>query len=318
MQGDRQAKPAGFFKGLKKGLKRTRERFTGGLARLVQRKHATDQDLLEEIETLMLGADMGIEATSRILGNIKGYLSRKELSDPELLYRTIGEEMLSVLKPVSHPLLIPRHRTTPFVIMMVGVNGSGKTTTIGKLAHRFQAEGRSVALAAADTFRAAAVEQLEIWGERNRVPVTTGAPGADPAAVVFEALESAKAQGTEILIVDTAGRLHTQTPLMEQLKKVSRVMAKIDPTAPHEILLVLDATTGQNALAQARQFHAAVNISGLVLTKMDGTAKGGILFALAERLGIPVRFIGIGEQLDDLQVFDPGDFVDALLDREPE
>ncbi len=318
MLSDRQAEPSGFFKGLKKGLKRTRERFAGGLTRLVQRKPATDQDLAEEIEELMLSADMGIEATSRILSNIKGYLSRRELSDPELFYRTLEEEMVAVLRPVACPLVIESHRTTPFVILMVGVNGTGKTTTIGKLAHRFQGQGRTVALAAADTFRAAAVEQLEIWGKRNGVPVTAHSPGADPAAVVFEAMESVTSQGIEILIVDTAGRLHTQTPLMEQLKKVLRVMARLDPTAPHEALLVLDATTGQNALAQARQFHAAVNITGLVLTKMDGTAKGGILFALAEHLGIPVRFIGIGEQLDDLQVFDPEVFVEALLDRDLE
>jgi fused signal recognition particle receptor len=316
VQGDRQAKSSGFFKRLSKGLKRTRERFTGGLARVVQRPHMTAQDLIEEIETLMLSADMGIEATGRILSHMKSYLGRKELSDPELLYRTLGEEMLSVLKPVSQPLIIPRHRITPFVILIVGVNGSGKTTTIGKLAHRLRTEGRSVALAAADTFRAAAVEQLEIWGARNQVPVTVAPAGADPAAVVFTALEAAKAQGIEVLIVDTAGRLHTQTPLMEQLKKIVRVMARLDPTAPHETLLVLDASTGQNALSQARQFHTAVKITGLVLAKMDGTAKGGILLALAEHLQIPVRFIGIGEQLDDLQVFDPRVFVDALLDRD--
>jgi fused signal recognition particle receptor len=317
--GNRQSEPPkGFFKSLKKGLQRTRERFAGGLARLIQRRPGSDQDLIEEIETLMLSADMGVEATTRIINNMKSYLSRKELSDPELFYQTLREEMVNVLKPVARPLVIPKNRTAPFVVLIVGVNGTGKTTTIGKLAYRFRQQGRSVALAAADTFRAAAVEQLQAWGERNRVPVTAPLPGADPASVVFEAMGSATAQGIEILIVDTAGRLHTQTPLMEQLKKVLRVIAKRDPTAPHETMLVIDATTGQNALSQARQFHATANITGMVLTKMDGTAKGGIIFALAEQLGIPVRFIGVGEQLDDLQAFDAPAFADALLDQELE
>jgi len=303
--------------GLKEGLQRTRHRLAGGLSRLVPGVSEDAESLLEGVETLLLSADVGVEATERIMEYLKDRCSRRELGDPQLVYEALREEMLAILEPVSKPLALPYHgRPVPFVILMVGVNGAGKTTTIGKITRRFRREGWTVALAAGDTFRAAAVEQLKAWGERNEVPVTAHGSGADPAAVVFEALESAKARGTDILIVDTAGRLHSQTHLMDQLKKIRRVMGKIDPHAPHETLLVLDATTGQNAVAQVAQFQEAVGVSGLALTKMDGTAKGGIIFALAERFGIPVRFVGVGEQVGDLQVFTAGAFVEALLEAE--
>lgn len=303
--------------GLREGILRTRERLTGGLARLVRGRPTLGGDLLEEIETLLLSADVGVEATHRIVANLEKRVTRKQLNDIERLYGALKDEMVSLLEPVSRPLVLPQDRRGPFVILMAGVNGTGKTTTIGKMARGFVAEGRSVALAAADTFRAAAVAQLQVWGERNQVPVTAHRGGADPAAVVFEALETAKARGTNVLIVDTAGRLHTQTNLMEQLKKIRRVIGKLDPSAPHETMLVIDATTGQNAVVQALQFQEAVNVTGITLTKLDGTAKGGIIFALAARLGTPVRYIGIGEEVEDLRVFDAASFADALLDQDP-
>ncbi len=297
--------------GLREGLRRTRARFGAGLARLFGTTGG--EGALEAIEDLLLGADAGVEATERIVANLRDRLKRREWSDPGRVYEALRAELLAILEPVSRPLLIPRGRDTPFVILVVGVNGTGKTTTIGKLAAHLLAQGRSVAVAAGDTFRAAALAQLTAWGERAGVPVTAGAEGGDPAAVAYEALEKARGGATEVLIVDTAGRLHTQAHLMDQLRKVCRVMRKLDQSAPHEAMLVLDATTGQNALAQATEFHGIVPLTGITLTKMDGTAKGGMVFALAERLGTPLRFIGIGEGLDDLQPFDAAAFVEALL-----
>ena len=301
--------------GLKEGLRRTRARFGAGLARLFGT--VGGEGAVEEIEDLLLGADAGVEATERIVANLRDRL-RRRVNDPERLYDALRAELISILEPVSIPLVVPRDRDTPFVILVVGVNGTGKTTTIGKLCAHLRAQGRSVAVAAGDTFRAAALAQLAAWGERAGVPVTASSEGGDPAAVAFEALEKARARGTEVLIVDTAGRLHTQAHLMDQLRKVCRVIRKLDPSAPHEAMLVLDATTGQNALAQATEFHQIVALTGITLTKMDGTAKGGMVFALAERLGTPIRFIGVGEGLEDLQGFDAAGFVDALLaDAEP-
>jgi len=302
--------------GLKEGLRRTRARFGVGLARLFGT--VGGEGAVEEIEDLLLGADAGVEATERIVANLRDRLRRRELGDPERLYEALRAELISILEPVSIPLVVPRDRDTPFVILVVGVNGTGKTTTIGKLGAHLRAQGRSVAIAAGDTFRAAAVAQLAAWGERAGVPVTAGSEGGDPAAVAFEALEKARARGTEVLIVDTAGRLHTQAHLMDQLGKVCRVIRKLDPSAPHEAMLVLDATTGQNALVQATEFHQIVALTGITLTKMDGTAKGGMVFALAERLGTPIRFIGVGEGLEDLHGFDAAGFVDALLADAPE
>jgi fused signal recognition particle receptor len=287
----------------------------GGIAKLVLGRPAVTDDFVDEIETLLLSADVGVEATAHIIGNLTRRATRKELGNAELFYQALHREMVDLLEPVSQTLHIMKGRDSPFVILMVGVNGSGKTTTVAKLARRFQQDGWSIALAAADTFRAAAVHQLRVWAERHAVPMTTHKDGADPAAVAFEALETARARGTEILIIDTAGRLHTQNNLMEQLKKIRRVLTKLDPSAPHETLLVLDATTGQNALVQATQFNAAIGVSGIALTKLDGTAKGGIIFALPKHLEVPIRFIGVGEQADDLREFAAGAFVDALLEH---
>ncbi len=271
---------------------------------------------MEDLETQLLMADVGIEATTEIIDRLTERVSRKELKDSEALYRALQEELAIMLEPVSHPLVLPPKGEGPFVILVVGVNGVGKTTTIGKLTQRFQREGRSVMLAAGDTFRAAAVEQLKVWGERNKVPVIAQHTGADSASVVYDAVAAAKARGVDVLIADTAGRLHNKAHLMEELKKVHRVMGKLDASAPHEVMLVLDAGTGQNALSQASTFHEAVPITGVTLTKLDGTAKGGIIFALAKQMGIPIRFIGVGESLDDLRPFVAGEFVDALFDRE--
>ncbi|ACL74058.1 signal recognition particle-docking protein FtsY [Thioalkalivibrio sulfidiphilus HL-EbGr7] len=306
------AQSEGLFSRLRKGLSKTGQALTEGMATLVMGRKAIDDELLEELETRLLMADVGVEATQRILDGLTRRVARKELTDADALFKALHEAMTEILVPVAHPLQIDASKK-PFVILVVGINGAGKTTTIGKLAKRLQNEGRSVMLAAGDTFRAAAVEQLQVWGERNRIPVITQGKGADSASVIYDAVQAAKARGVDVLIADTAGRLHTQTNLMEEMKKVRRVIQRLDPDAPHETLLVVDAGTGQNALNQAREFHQAVNLTGLAVTKLDGTAKGGIVFAMAERMGIPIRFIGVGEGIDDLRTFRADDFVKALL-----
>jgi fused signal recognition particle receptor len=305
----------GLFSRLKQGLSKTSSRLTGGFANLLLGQKAIDDDLLEELETQLLTADLGVDATQKIIHDLTERVARNQLGDAEALFVALREDMVNILKPVEQPLQIPE-QTGPFVILMIGINGVGKTTTIGKLAKQFQQQGKSVMLAAGDTFRAAAVEQLQVWGERNNIPVVAQKTGADSASVIFDALQSAQSRNIDILIADTAGRLHTQSNLMEELKKVKRVMAKLDQQAPHEVMLVLDAGTGQNALSQAQQFGAAVDVSGITLTKLDGTAKGGIIFAIANKIGLPIRYIGVGEKIDDLRSFNSEEFVDALLGRE--
>jgi len=313
---DQDAPPkAGLFARLKSGLARTRHSLTEGVASLVLGSKAIDAELLEEIETTLLLADVGVEATREIIDDLTERVSRKELGNAEALMSALHEDMEAILAPVSVPLLIPQE-ARPFVILMVGINGAGKTTTIGKLAHRLRQDGRSVMLAAGDTFRAAAVEQLQTWGERNGVPVIAQQQGADAASVIYDALEAARSRGIDVLIADTAGRLHTQSNLMEELKKIRRVLGKLDPNAPHEVMLVVDAGTGQNALNQARQFHEVIGLTGIALTKLDGTAKGGIIFAIAKQLGLPIRFIGVGEGIENLREFHAGEFVEALFETE--
>ncbi|MGX5731981.1 signal recognition particle-docking protein FtsY [Pseudoxanthomonas beigongshangi] len=286
--------------------------FARGLGGLFSRNPRLDDDLLDEIETALLTADVGVPATTALIEGLRKRMKAREFADARALLAALRAELIAMLAPVARPLEIPRD-ARPFVLLTVGVNGVGKTTTIGKLARRFKDEGRNLMLAAGDTFRAAAVAQLQTWGERNGVPVVAQGQNADAASVAFDALQAAQARGTEVLIADTAGRLHTQQGLMAELGKIKRVLQKLDPAAPHEVLLVIDGTTGQNALSQLRQFHAAVNITGLVVTKLDGTAKGGVVFALAREFGIPIRFAGIGERSEDLRVFDAEAFVDALL-----
>jgi fused signal recognition particle receptor len=305
----------GFFARLTQGLKRTRSNITDNVATLMLGKKAIDEEVLEEIEMQLLTADVGVDATRAIVDDLTKRVARKQLADAEALFTALREDMTHLLAPVSIPLQIAdTHR--PFVILMVGINGAGKTTTIGKLAKRLQHQGHSVMLAAGDTFRAAAVEQLQEWGRRNDIAVVAQQSGADAASVIYDALQAAQARNIDVLIADTAGRLHTQSNLMEELKKVRRVMGKLDETAPHEVMLVLDAGIGQNAIVQAKQFREAVQVSGITLTKLDGTAKGGVIFAIAKQLGLPIRFIGIGEGIDDLRVFEAKDFVDALLYRD--
>lgn len=303
------------FGRLRQALKRTRSGFMAGLNDLFARQKTVDADVVEEIETLLLSADVGIEATTQIIGDLGQRLARKHLGDPETVYNALRDNMASILEPVSQPLEVQIDGPRPFVILMVGVNGTGKTTTIGKLAWRLREHGLSIMLAAGDTFRAAAVEQLQAWGARLEVSVIAQHAGADAASVVYDAVQSAKARGIDVLIADTAGRLHTQVNLMEELKKVARVVGKLDPSAPHETMLVIDAGTGQNALSQARQFHQAIGVSGITLTKLDGTAKGGIIFALAKQLALPIRFVGVGETPEDLRPFDAEEFVDAMLEH---
>jgi fused signal recognition particle receptor len=305
------SKEDGVFTRMRRGLSRTSDNLVQGLGNLFLGRKEIDADLLEDLESRLLMADVGVDATMDIIGNLTRRVSRKELTHPEALQGALREELFQLLKPCQQPLQPDGKK--PFVILMVGVNGVGKTTTIGKLARRYQAEGRSVMLAAGDTFRAAAVEQLQVWGERNKVPVIAQHTGADSASVLFDALQSAKSRGVDVLIADTAGRLHNKDNLMEELKKVVRVMAKLDPEAPHEVMLVLDAGTGQNALAQAKHFQAAVGVTGISLSKLDGTAKGGIIFAIAKQLQLPIRFIGVGESAEDLRPFDAGEFIDALF-----
>ncbi len=283
-----------------------------GLAGLFTRNPRLDDDLLDEIETALLTADVGVPATTAIIEDLRKRMKEREFADAQALLKALRADLIALITPVAKPLVIDASRK-PFVVLTVGVNGVGKTTTIGKLARRFKQDGHSLMLAAGDTFRAAAVAQLQTWGERNGVPVVAQGQDADAASVAFDALQSAKSRGFDVLIADTAGRLHTQTGLMNELGKIRRVLGKIDETAPHEVLMVIDGTTGQNALSQLRQFHAAVGVTGLVVTKLDGTAKGGVVFALAREFGIPIRYAGIGERVEDLRVFDAESFVDALL-----
>lgn len=306
------AESLGVFARIKRGLSRTSEQFTSGLGTLFLGKKAIDDELLEDIETQLLMADVGVEATSDIIEDLTARVARKQLGDADALLAALRQSLLDLLVQVERPLQIDPSRK-PYVILVVGVNGVGKTTTIGKLAKRMQHEGHSVVLAAGDTFRAAAVEQLQVWGERNKVPVVAQHTGADSASVIFDAVQSAQSRGSDVVIADTAGRLHNKSNLMEELAKIKRVIAKLDATAPHEILLVLDAGTGQNAVSQTDHFKAATDVTGIVLTKLDGTAKGGVIFALSKKHGIPVRFIGVGETVDDLQPFRASEFVEALF-----
>jgi fused signal recognition particle receptor len=301
----------GFLARMRAKLNRGNSWLTYDLANLLP-GGKIDEAVLDELEMRLIGADVGIETTEKILSGLRDKVARKELGNLDALLAALRQALLDIVGPVSRPLVVDESQR-PYVILVVGVNGSGKTTTIGKLARLFTADGRKVVLAAGDTFRAAAIEQLQIWGDRNGVPVIAQAAGADPAAVIFDALQSAQARGADVLIADTAGRLHTQSNLMEELKKVKRVLGRLDASAPHEVLLVLDAGQGQNALTQAQQFHQALGVTGLVLTKLDGTAKGGIVLAIADHLGIPLRFVGLGETAEDFGVFDAATFVDAVL-----
>jgi len=303
-----------FFTRLKRGLSRTKGNIGSGFKNFFRGKHI-DDELFEELEEQLLIADLGVATTTRIIDNLTQQASRKQLKDAEALYDILKKDMAELLHKVDQPLVIDTNNK-PHVILMVGVNGVGKTTTIGKMAKKFQAEGKSVMLAAGDTFRAAAVEQLEVWGERNNIPVVAQHTGADSASVLFDAMQSATAKDVDVLIADTAGRLQNKAHLMEELKKVVRVMKKHDATAPHEIMLTIDAGTGQNALSQAELFKEAVGLTGITLTKLDGTAKGGVIFAVADKFEIPIRFIGIGEGIDDLRTFNSEEFIEALFSNE--
>jgi len=302
--------------GLNQALKRTRDGLFSQLTSFFTSQEPLDPGILDDLEDHLISADLGLTATGEIMDIIREKVRKKTIVTPGQLLDELKTIMIGILQPVHYPLEVPAGKR-PFLIMLTGVNGVGKTTTIGKLARRFIQQDASVMLAAADTFRAAAIEQLQAWGERNKVTVISHTSGADAAAVIFDALESARARDIDILIADTAGRLHTRNNLMQELEKVARVVKKFDPEINTETILVLDATTGQNALVQAREFHKAIGITGIILTKLDGTAKGGIVFALARELGIPIRFIGVGEQLDDLRPFEPESFVAALLAQQP-
>lgn len=304
---------AGLYARIKRGLSKTRQQFGESIGRLLLGKKTIDDSLLEELETMLVQADLGISTTQRVISEISDKLARKQLNDGDAVFSALQEQLEIILSQHTAPLSLDEKKSSPFVILMVGVNGAGKTTTIGKLASQFQQQGKKVMLAAGDTFRAAAVQQLQIWGERNNIPVIAQHTGADSASVIYDALQAAKARGIDVLIADTAGRLHTQNNLMEELKKVKRVIGKLDPAAPHETMLVLDASIGQNALNQAREFHQAVGVTGITMTKLDGTAKGGILFAIANELAIPFRYLGIGEGIEDLRPFDAQQFVRALF-----
>ncbi|MDM3563860.1 signal recognition particle-docking protein FtsY [Proteus vulgaris] len=306
-------KKEGFFSRLKKGLLKTRQNLGSGFLSLFRGKKI-DDELFEELEEQLLIADVGMETTTKIITSLTKHATHKDLKDAEALYGKLREEMGEILTKVDKPLNIEGKK--PFVILMVGVNGVGKTTTIGKLARQYQAEGKSVMLAAGDTFRAAAVEQLQVWGERNNIPVVAQHTGADPASVIFDAIQSAQAKGVDVLIADTAGRLQNKSHLMEELKKIVRVMKKLDEEAPHEVMLTLDASTGQNAVSQAKLFNETVGLTGLTLTKLDGTAKGGVIFSIADQFSIPIRYIGVGEGIEDLRPFKADDFIEALFARE--
>ena len=301
----------GFFQRLKEGLFKTHQGLVSKIDQLIAGKKKIDDDLLAELEEILITSDIGVKTTQELLHNVAVKVQRKELEDADLLKKNLQEQMLYILSQQENPLNLSTAR--PFVIMVIGVNGTGKTTTIGKMAQKFKAQGKSVLLIAADTFRAAAIEQLEIWGQRAGCDVIKQKSGSDPSAVVFDGLKAAKSRGIDVVIVDTAGRLHTKVNLMEELKKVKRIMGREIPGAPHEILLVLDATTGQNSISQAKMFNQAVGVTGIALTKLDGTAKGGILIAISDELKIPLRYIGIGEKLDDLREFNARDFVEALF-----
>lgn len=303
----------GFFARLKRSLLRTKENLGSGFFGLF-RNRKIDDELFEELEEQLLIADVGVATTRKIIDSLTQHVDKKKLNDAEALYAELKQDMSDILERVSIPLDITTHK--PFVILMVGVNGVGKTTTIGKLARQFQQEGKSVMLAAGDTFRAAAVEQLQVWGQRNNIPVVAQHTGADSASVLFDAVQSAKAKNVDVLIADTAGRLQNKSHLMEELKKIVRVMQKIDPEAPHEIMLTIDASTGQNAVSQAKLFHEAVGLNGITLTKLDGTAKGGVIFAVADQFNIPIRYIGVGEGIEDLRPFQSHDFIEALFSHE--
>ena len=307
-------KKPGFFARLKQGLAKTSQNLGAGLASLFLGKKI-DDDLYEELETQLLLADVGVETTQKLIKQLVADADRRQLKDAEALYVKLQDEMALLLDKVEQPLQIDSS-TGPYVILMVGVNGVGKTTTIGKLAQQFKQQGKSVMLAAGDTFRAAAVEQLQVWGERNEIPVIAQHSGADSASVIFDAYQAARARKIDVLIADTAGRLQNKAHLMEELKKIVRVMKKIDDAAPHEVMLTLDAGTGQNALSQAKLFHEAVQLTGITLTKLDGTAKGGVIFAIADQFSLPIRYIGVGEGIDDLRVFHSKDFIRALFNRE--
>lgn len=300
-----------IFKKLKGGLSKTRQRLTQGLANVALGKKQLDDELLEELEAILLSADMGLAVTQTILDELVARLGRKELDDSNTIFNTLKQIMTERLQLAQKPMAIDSYK--PFVLMMVGVNGSGKTTTLGKLGHKLQQSHYSVLMSAGDTFRAAAIEQLQSWGERYNIPVIAQQTGGDSAAISYDALQSAQAKQYDILLADTAGRLHTQANLMEELKKIKRVMAKLDSTAPHETMLVIDASIGQNALQQAKLFNEAIGIDSLCVTKLDGTAKGGIVFAIVQELGLPIRYIGVGETVDDLQPFDAEEFVEALF-----
>ena len=310
-----QEKPTkeGFFARLKRSLLKTKENLGSGFISLFRGKKI-DDDLFEELEEQLLIADVGVETTRKIIANLTEGASRKQLRDAEALYGLLKDEMGEILAKVDEPLNI--EGKTPFVILMVGVNGVGKTTTIGKLARQFEQQGKSVMLAAGDTFRAAAVEQLQVWGQRNNIPVIAQHTGADSASVIFDAIQAAKSRNVDVLIADTAGRLQNKSHLMEELKKIVRVMKKLDEDAPHEIMLTIDASTGQNAVSQAKLFNEAVGLTGIALTKLDGTAKGGVIFSVADQFGIPIRYIGVGERIEDLRPFKADDFIEALFARE--
>jgi fused signal recognition particle receptor len=307
-------KRAGLFSRLVKGLMRTRESIGAGFMALFRGKKL-DDDLFDELETQLLTADLGVETTQRIMQSLTKQAKLNQLKDAEALYDLLKQEMAAILQPVSQPLQIDSSKA-PYVILMIGVNGVGKTTTIGKLAKHFQAQGKSVMLAAGDTFRAAAVEQLQVWGQRNNIPVVAQHTGADSASVIFDAIQAAKSRNVDILIADTAGRLQNKGHLMEELKKIVRVMKKLDDSAPHEVMLTLDASTGQNAISQAKLFGEAVGVNGITLTKLDGTAKGGVIFAIANQFSIPIRYIGVGEAIEDLRPFEANDFIEALFGGE--
>jgi fused signal recognition particle receptor len=312
---NKEKKEGGLFSSIAKGLKKTRDSLSSGLGTLFLGKKIIDQALMEEIETQLILADIGVEVTQKIISDLTRKISRKELNDSDALYTALKQDLLAILNVMPARKLLQSGQK-PSVILVIGVNGTGKTTSIGKLARHYQQQQMKVMLAAGDTFRAAAIEQLQVWGDRNNIPVISQHTGADSASVIFDAYTATKARDFDLLIADTAGRLHTQNHLMEELIKIKRVLSKIESKAPQEVLLVLDATTGQNALKQAEQFHAAMGVTGIIITKLDGTAKGGIVFAIANKMKLPIYYIGIGEKIDDLLPFEPEAFVDALFESE--